>query len=517
MALVLVSTWGLAFAVETPPLQTEFPSDDGSVPLIVDWAGPLTPTEISVSGREILLHFAAPLAATAAQHMPKRLPSWVDGVSLGYDTLLVVAKHEQDFDVIEGDGWVIVDRIVPKTAPTDTPSPRAGQPSRNSRPTRRVERLQARYLAVTGQSGQAVQVLDRLVREDPRDVESLVQLAQVDSQRGKWRRAVKNFEQALSIKPGMIAAEREKIRLEKEYGPQARLDFDYQKVKKGDRQFIVRFTARAQASERLEVGTILENRWLKVDNAQRPSGLQTPINEDRQRGEIYGTWEHKGPRATRIALLAGPSSLGVQADHMIRHGGDAQSRVTLTFAKPYWELVEGLVDGGTIDEIEARHERPLGPRFFVVVQGALANYSLKDEDRLAQTIGGGGELYYRFKNLGPVRAVGYGLDADYLLNRKTRLVPDLSDGFFPMPVPTQEFHSFNLAIEDRVGEHFEYAIYSGYSYDRFGGKGPFVNGTFAYSPVTSVEMGGRITHAQTSGRGTEGSFILGGAYALWRF
>ncbi len=486
-------------------------------PLVVDWAGPLAPTEIVVLGRELLVRFSGPLSDAAVTQMPTALPTWIDGITTGYDTLLVVAKNERDFDVFEHNGWLIVDQVSPgPLAESPDLSAREQQPG-SVRAPRRIERLQARYLADTGDSGQAVQVLDRLIREDPRDVESLVQLAQVDSQRGKWRRAVTNFEQALSVKPGLIAAEREKIRLEKEYGPQARLDFDYQKVQKGDRQFIVRFSARAQASERLEVGAILENRWLKVDKAQRPSGLQSAINEDRQRGEIYGTWEHKGPRATRIALLAGPTSVGTQVDHMIRHGDNAQSRFTFVFAKPYWDLVEGIVDGGTVDEIEARHERPLGKHFYTVVQGSLANYSLKNENHLAQTIGGGFEIYFKIKDLGPIRTIGYGLSADYLLNRKNRLLPDQSDVFFPMPIPTQEFHSFNLAIEDRLGDSFQYAIYSGYSYDRFGGKGPFVNAKLAYSPVDSAELGARITHAQTSGRGTEGSFILGGAYALWRF
>jgi hypothetical protein len=315
----------------------------------------------------------------------------------------------------------------------------------------------------------------------------------------------------------MIAAEREKIRLEEEFGPQARLDFDYQKVKKGDRQLIARFMGRAQATDRLEVGAILENRWLKDDEVQRPSGLLSAINEDRQRGELYLTLEHKNPQATRLALLAGPSSLGVQVDHMIRHGSDKQSRITFAYSRPYWEMVEGIVDGGTIDEIELHHERPLGPRFFGVVKANVANYSLKNENHLAQTAGGGLEIYYRFRDFGPVRTIGYAVDADYLLNRKNRLLPDLSDTFAVMQVPTQEFHSLNLAIEDKIGENFKYAIYSGYSYDRFGGDGPFVNANLASKPLKSLEVGARITHAQTSGRGSEGSFLLGGAYALWRF
>jgi hypothetical protein len=522
---IAFGTWTTVFTVAGMilPTHTMAVSTTGGAPLVLDWLGTVTPSEIRVTGKEVLFRLSAPLKPSAAAQPPKDLPQWVDGVVTGYDTLLVIAKYDRDFDISEDSGNITVN-LLPEaepadTSPADTSLIDPTTPTlRSIRAPRRIERLQARYLAETGDSGEAVVMLDRLVQEDPKDFESLVQLAQVSNQRGKWRTAVKNFEQALSVKPGLIAAEREKIRIEEEYGPQMRLDFDYQKVEKGDRQFITRFSGRAPVNDRLEIGALLESRWLKDKNVQRPSGLLTnKIDENRQRGEIYATWEHDTPSATRLALLAGPSSIGFQADHMIRHGGEAQSRFTFAYARPYWDLVEGIVDGGTVDEIEARHERPLGPRFFLVTTAALSNYSLKNENKLAQTVGGGLEIYYRFKDFGPVRTIGYGLDAEYLLNRTSRLLPDLSDSFSPMPVPTQEFHSINVAIEDHVGERFKYAIYTGYSYDRFAGDGPFVNASLATNPLKSLEVGARITHAQTSGRGTEGSFLMGGAYALWRF
>ncbi|NQV19946.1 MAG: hypothetical protein HQ511_00860, partial [Rhodospirillales bacterium] len=82
-------------------------------PLVVDWAGPLAPTEIVVLGRELLVRFSGPLSDAAVKQMPTVLPAWIDGITTGYDTLLVVAKNERDFDVFEENGWLIVDQMSP--------------------------------------------------------------------------------------------------------------------------------------------------------------------------------------------------------------------------------------------------------------------------------------------------------------------------------------------------------------------------------------------------------------------
>jgi hypothetical protein len=219
----------------------------------------------------------------------------------------------------------------------------------------------------------------------------------------------------------------------------------------------------------------------------------------------------------RPALFLASGSLGggISAE---RREGTSRTRVAVEFHRPYWGLVVGIADGGTRDRLELGHTRALDieERWSATFQAAINRYGLDDGDDLAHSFNLLAGVSYAISLERPFVSIGYQVDGEYVLGRATRTASN-NEKFAPLPITTREVHSAILFAGGQLTDYIDYSVFGGYNFDRYNFRGLQYGGELSYEPIDSFELGLRYSMANTSGRGTEGTFTQYGVFATGRF
>ncbi|MBT5415986.1 MAG: hypothetical protein HOK81_15405, partial [Rhodospirillaceae bacterium] len=490
--------------------------------LVLRWARPVS-TRSSVAGRELLLRFDAELQAPDLERAARALSGWVEGLQQGYDTLLVVAARDVVFEV-GGTGETVEILLRPMVTAT------AGADAATPDERRRLALVGARLKAQLGEARAARETVRRVMSEGGRTVDAVAQLAEVERQLGNWQHALELYDEALVLVPddqGLIVA---KASLLRERGARYEAVAQRQIVSGGDNQWIARTEGRVPVLERGEIVTITELRDVTVDDLTRPNGDQGRFEGERARGEIaYVQNFDDEAMSIRPSLLTSSETVGGGL-LVERRDGFGATRLGVDYRGPYWDLLEGIADGGTRDRIELSREQRLDPEGRWAMRTAINHnrYGLDGESDLAQSIGGQGELSYAFSETRPFATIGYQLDAEYVLGRHDKTGAD-GFPFAPLPIISREVHTVLVSAGDRVADNLVWSAFAGYSYDRKNFESITVTpskltftglqwgGELIYEPAADFEFGVRYASSDTSNRGTANSLTQLSLFATGRF
>ena len=378
---------------------------------------------------------------------------------------------------------------------------------------RRLKLTQARLMMETGDAEGAKAALEALLAEVPNSIEVMTSLASAETQLGGWQRAVGLYDRALGLNPDDPSLIRAKAELLREHGPRFRLDFDHRKVKKADRQIVVRASGEALAGTSL-VGFALEGNDLSAPVVRRPGGALEGFEGKRFRGEGYTVVDHEAGGRTRLSLIGGTGIAGAAVRHT-RALAEGTLRVGLIAQDPYWDVVDGLVNEARTDRTQVAYEHLLGTGWRVAGRLAAGRYGIKGDTDVAHFIGPAFEVAYTAIQGPPSLTIAYGFDAEYLGSRKTAV-----DGFgleYPLlSVVSREVHSGTLGFSGSFSPDLRYNLFGGYAYDRLNAAGPYFGVDVAYEPYASFEVGLAASHSLTASRGTDATMTRIGGYLLWR-
>lgn len=455
--------------------------------------------------RTVVLNFSQPIDPAAFGDVAG---AEIDGITLGYDSAMLQFDRPVVASLDGPQNLVIAD------LPTQ-PLPLAAD-----RGQLRLDILKAELEARTGDPVAARGALQQLDQQTQGDPDVLTALAGVEQQLGGWNRAISAYDRVLQTRSGDEGVMGERRRLDRSYGPQVRTDLDWQQVEDQDRQWISRTTGRVPVDQNTTVDGVLEARRVIAPNVVEPNGAQTNVATNRVRGEIGLSHDWNNGQETRGVIYGQEGSAGIGAIHRFRNG-ETETRVSAYYHKPYWDLVNGITDRGTVDGVELRHERPLWPRWSAAAGVTLSRYGVDGDADVGKSLGVTAGLRYALSQDGPFVSVGYGFDGMFTSNVESRTNAQ-GVRYQPLPLSKRQAHSVDVYASDylpAISDKLRYEAFLGYSVDPFNVNGVFGGLTLAYEATDHLEAGLRAAYSANSGTGT-GTVApvtrLGG-YVLWRF
>ncbi len=455
--------------------------------------------------RTVVLNFADPIDPADFGDVAG---AEIDGITLGYDSALLQFDRPVTASLDGARTLVVADLPAPPVSLTA------------DRGQLRLDILRAELEARLGDPVEARATLQRLDRQTQGDPEVLTALASVEQQLGGWNRAISAYDRVLQSRAGDEGVIGERRRLERSYGPQVRTDLDWQTVKDQDRQWISRTTARVPVDQNTTVDGAIEVRRVIAPNVVQPNGVQTNVATNKARGEIAIAHDWSNGQETRVAVYGQEGSAGLGASHRFRNG-ETETKITGYYHKPYWDLVNGITDRGTVDGVELRHERPLWPRWSAAAGVTLARYGVDGDDDVGRSLGVTAGLRYALIQEGPFVSVGYGFDGLFTTGVKSQTNAQ-GVRYQPLPLSKRQAHSIDVYVADKlpaISDKLRYEAFLGYSVDPYNVNGVFGGLSLAYEATDKLEAGLRASYSANSGTGTGTIAPVArvGGYVLWRF
>ncbi len=455
--------------------------------------------------RTVVLNFADPIDPAAFGDVAG---ADIDGITLGYDSALLQFDRPVTASLDGPRNLVVADL---PSAPVALTADR-GQ--------LRLDILKAELEARTGDPVAARGALQQLDRQTQGDPDVLTALASVEQRLGGWNRAISAYDRVLETRSGDEGVIGERRRLERNYGPQVRTDLDWQEVKDQDRQWISRTTARVPVDQNTTIDGGIEARRVIAPNVVQPDGVQTNVATNKVRGEIGIAHDWGNGQETRGVVYGQEGSAGIGASHRFRNG-ETETKLTAYYHKPYWDLVNGITDRGTVDGIELRREQPLWPRWSAAAGVTLSRYGVDGDADVGRSLGVTAGLRYALVQDKPFVSVGYGFDGLFVTGVESRTNAQ-GVRYQPLPLSKRQAHSLDILATDYlpfISDKLRYEAFLGYSVDPYNVNGVFGGLTLAYEATDHLEAGLRAAYSANSGTGTGtvAPVTRIGGYVLWRF
>jgi tetratricopeptide (TPR) repeat protein len=492
-----------AAKIAAPQLKAEL-SDDAAL-LRIDWARQVV-LESETDKGELLLRLDHAVDARLVEGLAQRMPEWLESATAGYDTILLVARTGNAFEVHHEGQFTRVRLSAAAAADDEAKSPEDV----------RLEILRARLKARQGNTGEAREKLDNLQTENPDNADVLVEMANIEESVGSWRRASGLYQRAISLDPDRRDLASATRALDRQNGSQIKIDWDYQQVEDGDLQIPVVLSGRFLPTDMLDAGFRLEYRFLDDNEVLRANGVTQALTINRQRGEVFLGGSIASGHRLEGALLGSQGGPGAAVRYTFQTP-DSVTSVNGIWNQAYWELVEGIADEGVQDRFGIRHERQFSQRWSGEAGAGLNRFGIADISTAATTIDLSAAVRYLIPWEAADLTVGYSLNAQYVGTIETRRDAN-GNAFNPMPLTDTEIHSLDLAVSDVFLNDWRYSIFGSLSTDRFaGGIGPSLGVELFWEPTDDIELGLRAGHSRISGRGDDAVFTRFGGHLLVRF
>lgn len=471
--------------------------------------GPSPRIEASADPAEVVLRFGGPVDGERAEALGRIWPDLVEFVSTGYDQILIRGKRALRARLEPAaDGTRLLLEAAPAAAgPSDIGAREA---------LIRRELTLARLDAARGETLAARQRLERLAAEHGDRADILAAMAGLEEQRGNLRPARDMYRRA-----GQLDGDNEYYsdaarRTGRAAAPFLRVDGDAVNVKNSDRQEIRLLQGQAAVGPRTEAGFSLESRRIEVNTAANLDGsTRSQIDTAKERAEFFASHSFETGGTGRAALYQGPEGApGGALAYTLRDSRESTS-FGITYRRPYWELVSGLLNGGTQDFAELRHERQFGDTWSTTGSLRYSRYGVDDDGDVAKSVGILATLRRALPFDFAETSIGYAFDGEYLHTQDRFAV---GNGLFrPLAITTKEIHSLDVTLGREILDGARLDLFTGYAHDRYNDGGPFLGATLAFTGADSFEAGLRASRAKALSRGEQSDVNRVGAYALWRF
>jgi hypothetical protein len=465
----------------------------------------------SIPGRKLILRFDKAIEAKEISNLSKNVPDWIEDIYSGFDSIAIKTSNRSNFEVFQGKKSLLI-KIT------------ALEPSRDTDTNEEIRHLKSSLLSKKPKFT-AHSELAHLVKKHPKDPQILADMAGVEERLGRWRESMNLYAQSLELKPGNRDLYLSRSYMQENFGPQVRGDQYYQDTEDEEVQWVTRFSARQTFFKNYLFGVEYENRVID-DNESRPrlDGNLQVFEGNRDRWETFVERSH-GFAHTRISILGQDDEVGAALQHR-RELMIGKLFLKGSYNEPYWDLVEGLINQGTVSRLQGiyRYEQhdPMVMKdkeigYFSGLAGMnLNSYGAEDETHVAGSVELLGELRYHISQLLSGLSIGYSLNLEFVDITDTRIDAD-GDNFNPLPIDDIRNHAWDVSLSRSLSTHWRYDLSTGYNFDsRTEDGGPFVVFNLVRDSLSNLQVGLNFEINQQLNRGENNSFTKIGAFLLWK-
>jgi hypothetical protein len=470
-------------------------------------------------GREVLVTFPHPLPNFNAQALQDQAVGLLEGVSVGYDTLLL--RLTPGVSVARMDEESGLRLALQPNAGAAGAAP--GQPvtEADKEGAQRLRLLAAQITAQSGQISGARQQFGDLMLAMPGNPEPMTGLAGLEQGSGRWRQALGLYNRALQLDPGNPSVEDAIATIQRTHGSRLRADFEYRRTDGGEGSgisiaAIEGLSGQQNFGDGWLLGYSANLAWADAQDVQQPSGIVEDVTGLRQRSEI--SLQHDGLNGI---VLAGSAYLtGATPGAGIRSELPDDSGTTFLradYRRPDWDFFQSLVDNGTRDRISVGRRQQIIQDLTARLDFGVNRYSLQGAANLATTWTVNADV--RLGNVAGVHglSVAYVMDGEYLNKIAVGTLPN-GQTFDLIDVGNREVHAGVLAYAGtwetgRKDRPASYELSAGYGADRYGKAGPILAAVLTY-PVGDFELGLRAAYVNNVGR-TPGSTAIFAGSLTW--
>jgi tetratricopeptide (TPR) repeat protein len=463
------------------PLSTAAPSAVAYGPISGGFALTLTSVEgneieLRREGLNLIVTFARAVPAFDAAALQTQTAGWLDGVSVGYDALMLRLSSGVDVQVDRTSPSLLTLRFIHSANQDElAASPQPG----SSVGALRLKLLQARLLVQEGQLAQARERFEALRAAAPESAEPVAGLAALESQVGRWRRSLELYRQAQKLSDNDPALTAAAGVVERAQAGGVRVEAEQRRSHGGD--VIAPTTvdlAGIKASRRLgeewKLGVDIEVASIDTQAVQRADGSVRPFSGTRNRAALYAQHDGLNGDVHVVSLFADDRSAGLG---LSRRQIDDRGATTLVVEarRPSWDYIEGMIAQALRDRLAVARSQLLGRSVTGRAEVGVNRYTLPGQGEVSRTTSVAGEV--RWENLGNVNGLSaaYALDAEYV-NRIDSRVTAAGAQYAPLPLLDREVHAVLLGYARTFGERDNSGVLSvsgqlGPGYDRFGRSG----------------------------------------------
>jgi len=399
--------------------------------------------------QELILQCDRALDLPPTESIAEKSDGWIAWISNGYDTLLIHAARDVNFNVsVAGPNRIFI-----------VLTPAAAKPLPENSSSLPPVLLQSRLLAASGKPGAAAELLQQGLVSKPRDGQLLSELAQVELGARRWRYAAELYRRALLDQPRNedLMASREKLL--REHGPALTYETSSRNVQDDRHEFLTSVSASWPISIPTKLSLkIDQNRFRSLAGPQQDTTLHTRnrIEASLQHDSYYGS-------VIRAALVSNGSRAGGAISYS-KSDMYGMTQVETSYGIPFWDLLSSLTGNGTRDRITAGRTQQISTRFAGGLNLSLDRYRMSDAVA-ARTYSANGQLNYTIIRRYPLAEINYLFDiekrADHLQSAR-------------FPLLNRAVHAIGGSISGPLGRKGEMTASSGMSFDLDGGRGPFV-------------------------------------------
>lgn len=399
--------------------------------------------------------------------------AWVEGVRVGYDTVLVTASAS---------GTLALTTTAEGVRAAFVPASSSAQPDDSG--ARRLDLLRVQWLVFEGRYGEANQVLEALGRRAPTDPDVLVARGRFDAERGRLVAADRQYVEALIAAPTRADIARLVAERARERAPRLSVQVGGRTISEAWSERSERVMLEAVAGAGTPLLLIVDRLRITAPHMRAADGRVVPLDTELVRFEGSATLA-AGADTGITGMVFGTSDRVGGGASVVQHDLRGSSKATVEIGRPFWDFLEAAADGGRRDRVSLERQW----RF----RADMAAWVVADWNRYRLASGAGASsraltlgVIRTVRHTSPTITVQYGLDKEH--RQRATLVGDGDTAFAPIPLSSREVHLFGVVSRTQMGRLGELDASAGYTADRLGGHGAFLTARLTPRPAARAGL-----------------------------
>jgi hypothetical protein len=245
---------------------------------------------------------------------------------------------------------------------------------------------------------------------------------------------------------------------------------------------------------------LIERETIRTRSVQKVNGIIEGYKGSSIRGELHLVKDRVEGVQLIGSLFVSENNLGLGASYRkLDFKGD--NTFYLQWRKAYWGFIESLVGDGIRDRIAFRRHQRIKQNLIANTEAAFNIYGIDNIYNAGSTFSLDGELYYLYKISNPSLAFGYGLSAEYVINKKEKI--NSLGTYHPLPLASREVHSLTAELSYQRTQKLLMRGLIGYSIDRLGSQGYLLRTSLTYYLIPTISWHLLIDHHLSLSGGAE--------------
>jgi hypothetical protein len=465
---------------------------NGEMPLIQSMSG----------GSELKLQFARPLPANYKVLSESGNPTWVAYTSTSYDTALIVAQSGYALQANSTPQGLMVSAV---------PAGKASSVEAVRQRYLRLQLLYARLELETGATDKALARLESLAPTYEEYPEYRAYQANAEYYAGNLKRGLNLVKRAQVGDPMNEDIAYLRRNIERFHAEHVKIDHEWQKL--GDhRMNITTLEARKQFDNSIEVSAQIQHNLLDTDTVRRASGAIMKVDGQRWRGTFSLAKFMEDSSIIEGSIYVNANTPGAGLSYQfVNPLGTTQAYVQ--YHKPYWDVVEAIVEDATRDRAAVWHLWRPDPKWSVRVDGGYNRYNIDGESGLADSVGVQATVLRTLWDKHPYVALAYGYDGEYMLGDIKR-GGTAGSSYKLLPLRSREVHALSGIFYEDFTPDTNGELNLGYAVDRLGGHGPSMEARLTHYLTDEFDVQLRARYGLETNN-TDNDALSVGGYARW--